>query len=333
MAGASNVEWLLREAMDERTLRIDERTVIDDASWRATIERLQIGPGLRVFLTDAQAHHDVTVEARDNRTDQWMGSQVTIAGRADIDFLDGERTHASPDHAVLFRSPGRRAAYTVKAGARFHSAGYGLEVARIVRLFDGEVPAALSSLLEPEVAASRVLAMRGDRMMSNLAGTLFAPGLNGPLRYLMMEGAVIQLLAVQAAAANRRPASPRRRRALTAAERDALQAARLRLLADMRRPPSLGELALTVGLTEKRLNAGFQMLFGTTVFETLRNERLEHARIALQSEEVSLKEVAFRVGYNHVTNFVSAFTARYGAPPRQYAASDFLTPEPSSLRA
>jgi AraC-like DNA-binding protein len=33
---------------------------------------------------------------------------------------------------------------------------------------------------------------------------------------------------------------------------------------------------------------------------------------------VSLKEVSFRVGYNHVSNFVSAFTARYDAPPRQY---------------
>ena len=74
----ANVEWLLREAMDERALRISERTVIDDPSWRATIERLEIGPGLRVFLTDAQAHKDVTVEARDNRTDQWIGSQVTI---------------------------------------------------------------------------------------------------------------------------------------------------------------------------------------------------------------------------------------------------------------
>lgn len=58
--------------------------------------------------------------------------------------------------------------------------------------------------------------------------------------------------------------------------------------------------------------------FGMTVFEMLRNEQLEHARIVLQSEAASLKEVSFRVGYNHVCNFVSAFTARYGAPPRQY---------------
>ena len=96
----ANVEWLLREATDERPLRVGERTVVDDARWRATIERLQLGPGLRIFLTEAEARRDITVEARDDRTDRWMGSQVTIAGRADIDFLDGARTYASSDRAL-----------------------------------------------------------------------------------------------------------------------------------------------------------------------------------------------------------------------------------------
>jgi AraC-like DNA-binding protein len=314
----SNVEWLLRDAMDERALQISERAVIDDSSWRASIERLQIGAGLRVFLTDAQAHREMTVEARDDRVDQWMGGQVTIAGRADIDFLDGQHTHAAVDHAILFRPSGRRAAYTIKAGAKFHSAGYGLELGRIERLFERNVPTALHDLLAPEVDSSRIVAMRGNRFMSGLAGALFACGLNGPLRLLMIEGAVIQLIALQAAAANDQPAERQQQRTPTAAEREALHAARARLLADMRHPPTLGELALAVGLTEKRLNAGFRLLFGATVFESLRNERLEHARIALRSDRVTLKEIAFRVGYNHVPNFINAFAARYGAPPRQY---------------
>lgn len=313
----SNVEWLLREAMDERTLRISERADIDNETWRATIERLQIGPGLRVFLTDAEARQDVTVEARDDRTDQWMASQVTIEGRADIDFLDGHRTHATVDHAVLFRASGRRAAYTVKAGAKFHSAGFGLEIDRIVRLFDGEVPEVLQVLVEREIGGSRIVPMRGDRAMRMLARSLFGQGLNGPLRSLMMEGAVLQLLAVQAAAAAHRRRS-RTQRGLSVRERDALHEARRRLLADMRQPPSLGELALAAGLSEKRLNQGFREIFGATVFDVLRNERLAHARLVLQAEEALLKDVAFRVGYNHVSNFITAFTARYGAPPRQY---------------
>jgi AraC-like DNA-binding protein len=313
-----NVEWLLREAMDERTLKTGARMVLDDGRWRATIERIEIGGGLRVFLTDAAARRNITVEARDDRNDRWMGSQVTLAGRAEIDFLDGARTFAAANHALLFRPAGRRAAYSLKAGTRFHSAGYGLNVERIERLFEGDVPSALRPLLVPEIDVSRVVPMRGDRPMRNLARSLFAPGLNGPLRTLMMEGAVIQLVAVQSAAAERRPAS-RSRRAFSPREREALHEARERLLADMRAPPTLGALALAVGLSEKRLNAGFRATFGATVFEVLRNERLEHARIALETEGATLQRIAFRVGYNHARNFISAFAARYGAPPRQHA--------------
>lgn len=313
----SNVEWLLREAMDERSLRIGERAVLDDERWRATIERLEIGAGLRVFLTDAEARHDITIEARDNRTDRWIGSQVTIEGKADIDFLDGQKMSATAERALLFRPSGRRAAYTLAAGTRFRSAGYGLGVERIRRLFDGKVPAVLRALLEHQVDSSRIVAMSAIRPMRQLAAGLFGQRFNGPLRTLMMEGAVLQLLAIQTAAATQE-CQPRAEDFLSACERRAIGEARERLLADMRNPPTLGELAMAVGLTERRLNAGFRALFGVTVFEALKNERLDHARLAFQSGKLPLKEVAFRVGYNHVSNFVIAFKARYGAPPRQY---------------
>jgi AraC-like DNA-binding protein len=313
----SNVEWLLREATDEQTLSIGQHTVIDDERWRASIERLQIGPGLRVFLSDVEARQDVTVEPRDDRSDAWMATQTTLAGAADIDFLDGVKTRASAEQMLMFRASQGAAAYSLKAGTRFHSAGYGLDAERIVRLFDGAPPPVLMPLLEREVERTRLLTARGDRRMRYLAGSLFGHGLNGPLRTLMMEGAVIQLLAVQAAAVAAEPRQ-RQRPSFTAPERDVLHDARRRLLADMRRPPTLGELAESVGLSDKRLNAGFRLLFGATVFEVLRNERLAHAHAVLEAEAVPLKEVARRVGYNHVTNFVSAFTQRYGAPPRQY---------------
>jgi len=303
--------------MDERSLQIGERAVLDDGRWHAIIERLEIGAGLRVFLTDAEARQDITIEARDNRTDRWIGSQVTIQGKADIDFLDGQRMCASAERALLFRPSGRCAAYTLAAGTRFRSAGYGLEVERICRLFDGKVPRVLEALLEHQVDSSRIVTMAAVRPMRQLAAGLFGHRLNGPLRTLMMEGVVLQLLAVQTAAATEE-CQPKPVQTPSAHERRAIAEARERLLADMRNPPTLGELALAVGLTERRLNAGFRTMFGVTVFEALKNERLEHARIAFESTNLPLKEVAFRVGYNHVSNFVNAFTSRYGAPPRQY---------------
>ena len=57
---------------------------------------------------------------------------------------------------------------------------------------------------------------------------------------------------------------------------------------------------------------------GLVLVDLLHAHRLEHARLALEHDAVSLKQVSFRVGYNHVSNFVSAFRTRYGVPPRQH---------------
>ena len=69
---------------------------------------------------------------------------------------------------------------------------------------------------------------------------------------------------------------------------------------------------------ERRLSAAFRLAFGIGPFEALRGHRLEHARQALEEGAATLKEISFRVGYNHVTNFVAAFRIRFGAPPRQF---------------
>ena len=319
----SNVEWLLREAMDDWALRTGQRNVVDDELWRSSIERLQLGPGLRVFLFEAAAHQDVTLEMHsEHSAPRWMGGQVTISGRAELDFLDGVRTQPSADQALMFR-PSRRgaqaAAFDFKAGTTFHSAGYSLDLPRVMRLFDGDIPPVLQPMVQGDFEQSHVVAMPTDRAMRHLARSLFGGRMNGPLRTLMMEGAVIQLLAVQADTAARLRRPPPSRRALTSSERDAVHEAYRLLVADMRRPPTLGELALAVDLSEKRLNMGFRRLFGATAFELLRNERLAHAEVALHEPHASLKEIAFRVGYNHVNNFINAFARRYGAPPRQHA--------------
>jgi AraC-like DNA-binding protein len=314
----SNVEWLLREAANERTLQLSQRTEFDDAQWKGTFERLRIGAGLRVHLNKVEARRDLALEAVADRDDPWIASQITLDGRTEIEFTDGARTALTVDCAAMYRLSGPRAVFRLEAGTRYQSAGYTLEPDRIEQLLDGNIPKVLAPLFDREMTGSRIVALQTGRRLRSLARSLFAPGLTGVLRSLMIEGTVLQLLAVQAALAADLEQLRAPRHQLTAREREAVHEARRLLLSEMRQPPTLQELATAVGLTEKRLNAGFRMEFGATVFEVLRNERLEHARIALQAPETSLKDVAFRVGYSHVANFITAFTARYGAPPRQY---------------
>nr|WP_280949301.1 helix-turn-helix transcriptional regulator [Hoeflea olei] len=85
----------------------------------------------------------------------------------------------------------------------------------------------------------------------------------------------------------------------------------------MRTPPSTSDLARTAGMSERRLDYVFQELFGASIFKTLTNARLDHAYKALQTGQVSVKELSFRLGYKHASSFSRAFYLRFGVYPSQ----------------
>lgn len=73
------------------------------------------------------------------------------------------------------------------------------------------------------------------------------------------------------------------------------------------------------GLSAKRLNSGFRETYGTTVFNYLRDARLDAARAALEAgTPLPLKHLAWELGYSQVTNFVTAFRRRFGVTPGNY---------------
>jgi AraC-like DNA-binding protein len=164
---------------------------------------------------------------------------------------------------------------------------------------------------------TQIVEAPASERLRRLAASLFTEAIHGPLRLIFIEGVALQLLALQvmAVGGTRMRAKPRR---LTSAERDAVMAARSMLFADMAAPPGVGTLAGAVGMSERALHAGFQVLFGGTVYDVLRDERLARARLALESTDAPIKQVAHRVDYRQVSNFTAAFNRRYGAPPARY---------------
>ncbi len=87
-------------------------------------------------------------------------------------------------------------------------------------------------------------------------------------------------------------------------------------------PPSLQELAATVGVNCNKLKYGFREVFGTTVFGYVRNLRLEEARRLLEGGDRSVTEVAFEVGYSSLSHFARIFRQTYGTSPHCYARLD-----------
>jgi AraC-like DNA-binding protein len=300
-------QWILETASEIR----------DDA-WQATIERVELGPEMRLYLTSAKVRRALTLQPHQADPEPWLLHQMVLQGSVNLSATDGQSIELTPARAALFRTHDRHARFTPAWGQNIRLAGYMLRLDRIRRLSGGALPGALRPLARSDLGVSHLVKVRVDSAQRRLARSLFDHRLRGALRALFLEGVVLQLFALQSAATED-GADRRARVGLGRGERAAILAARERLLADMRAPPMLGELAAFAGMNEKALNAGFKTLFGTTVFATLRNARLEHARAALASGCVTMKQAAFAVGYNHVTNFSAAFAERYGEPPRRYA--------------
>lgn len=98
--------------------------------------------------------------------------------------------------------------------------------------------------------------------------------------------------------------------------------ARVHLLNDLAEPPGLQELAERVGTNTKRLNQAFRHCADMTVFEYLREQRMNEARQLLSQTNQSITDIAGSVGFTSSANFATAFKERFGTTPSRLRASN-----------
>lgn len=89
------------------------------------------------------------------------------------------------------------------------------------------------------------------------------------------------------------------------------QAAQL-ITADLLHTPSITELARAVGLNEKKLCYGFKEVYGNTVYGYLFEYKMQRAQQLLVAGGLTISEVAWQCGYEHLSHFSTAFKRRWG---------------------
>lgn len=87
------------------------------------------------------------------------------------------------------------------------------------------------------------------------------------------------------------------------------------LEANLDQPLSVETVARATAMSSSALQRRFRRDTGLTVFEYVRSRRLEKVRDALRQEDMSVSEAAFLAGYNHTSNFITAFRRQFGVTP------------------
>lgn len=134
---------------------------------------------------------------------------------------------------------------------------------------------------------------------------------SGSLRNMLREGVSLQLLSH---GLHRLGQQPSTEHAMSPRDRLMLERVREKLYASPGEDHSLMELARLACMSPSTLRAKFHAAYHCTIFNWLRQRRLEVAREQL-AQGWSVQQAAHYVGYRHATNFATAFRERYGVSP------------------
>lgn len=83
-------------------------------------------------------------------------------------------------------------------------------------------------------------------------------------------------------------------------------------------PLSVERVANAVNLSPSHFSRLFRSTTGFSPHEYIMLHRIDEAKALLQSTNLSVKEIAFRVGYHSEVNFITAFTDKTGSTPTQF---------------
>ncbi|WP_017295697.1 AraC family transcriptional regulator [Geminocystis herdmanii] len=143
---------------------------------------------------------------------------------------------------------------------------------------------------------------------------------HGLTKQLYLESKALELFALQFSSVDSSILNPQQL-SLKKDDLDRVEYAKHILIKSSLNPPSIKELARKVGLNDRKLKQGFKQLFGTTVFGYLYNYRMEQAQELLRDSNLTIAQIAHRVGYSNPEAFSTAFRRKFAQSPKNYQLS------------
>lgn len=150
--------------------------------------------------------------------------------------------------------------------------------------------------------------------LHSLLGEILQPPYSGALRAMMVQAKAIEVLcgALTRIAEQGNESTTIRPRDL-AKVRELCEI----LQADPFSTTSITRLSRMVAWNESQMTEQFRRITGTTVFGYRQKLRMDHALRLLQSSDQSITQIAFDAGYEHASNFATAFKRAFGFSPRE----------------
>ena len=140
----------------------------------------------------------------------------------------------------------------------------------------------------------------------------------GAAKLLYMEGKILEALSLIALNFECRTETPHLAVTLDSEDHRGLRRVIAAMAKDPAAYPSIRELARLACMSASRFQLAFRKEYGTTPYGYLKNLRMNRALTLLQESDLSIGEVAARVGYGNSGHFAGLFMRAYGIGPKGY---------------
>jgi AraC-like DNA-binding protein len=141
---------------------------------------------------------------------------------------------------------------------------------------------------------------------------------SGMMRTLSLEGRIYLILSLQLLEHHNFEMSETLPESLTKEDIKKIHRLTEYILDNISGPLSVEILSTESGLSPKKLQLGFKVLFSKTVNEYIRQLKLEISRDYLKTTDLSVSEIVYEVGIKSRSYFSKIFTEAYGILPTDY---------------
>lgn len=301
-------------------------TASEKASWqfpqfigKGCFKQIKLRSGFYLFITDCQVNQDCIWHTTCNRPG--FGFTFCVSGHTRARSMGmGKSVATCQGQSQLFYFPCQSGTGRVVKETRTISFSIIIEPTVFNALVGSDCqyfPGALRSIIDgtkehcyyqPGVMTPETLA--------SFESVLHCP-LSGPASKLFLESKILELIAYRLRQIEEYPTEVLNFADFSMADIERIYQAAEILAQKMQNPPTLFDLARSVGMSHAKMNRGFHKVYNTTVFGYLRRIRLQHSKRLLETGRMNVTQAAFMVGYNSLSSFTRAFHKQFGINPHR----------------
>ncbi len=277
---------------------------------------------ISAWAIDARLHKTLTL-CLAGRANTLLRFNYCLAGQINHSLADvGVSAHLSSYQGSLTANKqGELQKFTIPANIHVRFVSLELDRSRFRHKLpcpEKDIPGKLLEILNDTEASGAYLYVHNySHTIQQEIEQLIQSKYQGLVRSTQQEASALEIIAQQYRQFHEDHSPDRTKSILKEFELERILRAKAILDNEFRKPPTIPQLAKTVGINQQKLKKEFKKLTGHTINQYVQRLRLDFSRSLLMSNGYSVKEAANEVGYQNLGFFARKFKIRFGILPSE----------------